>query len=183
MVKRILNIAMEMDSEEALGKLLAKILVDFEGSMTLSTTDERVVDNRGRRKDEPILSKKEWNEEVGKRTQRSMDRLKNDMKVFTGSIFGWDANLNTQQLVPNWKEQDVIDYMRFRHYKQGASGNQIAKDLNEQGTKGKNGGKWTSAMVLRTLRYQFNEKRNKEEYLKSRAKWWGKKPWHDAVPW
>jgi len=41
--------------------------------------------------------------------------------VFTGPIFGWDRK--GDKIVPNWREQGIIDYIRHRHYVQGWSGN------------------------------------------------------------
>tara|TARA_B100001996_G_C18658537_1_gene592157 strand:- start:1699 stop:2001 length:303 start_codon:yes stop_codon:yes gene_type:complete len=95
--------------------------------------------------------------------------------VFTGPIFGWDRQGG--DIVPNWREQDAIDYMRFRHYRQNWSGNKIAKHLDEMGIKGKLGGTWTSSMVLRTCRYEFHETRR----MFDQPEWWGKEPYHDRV--
>jgi len=91
--------------------------------------------------------------------------------------FGWDRRGG--DLIPNWQEQDVIDYMRHRHYVQGWSGNKISKQLNEFKVKGKRGGSWTSSMILRTCRYQFHEIRNSFEA----PKWWGSAEYHDSVSW
>ncbi len=82
-------------------------------------------------------------------------------------------------IIPNWREQDIIDYMRHRHYAQGWSGNKIAKQLNELKVKGKKGGSWTSSMVLRTCRYQFHENRN----MFDAPEWWGTAEYHDSVSW
>lgn len=95
--------------------------------------------------------------------------------MFTGPIFGWDRQ--DDNIVPNWKEQDTIDYMRHRNYVQGWSGNRIAKQLDEMGVKGKLGGSWTSSMVLRTCRYEFHETRRMFEH----PEWWGSEPYHDSV--
>ena len=96
--------------------------------------------------------------QISERTKIAMKHLKDNAKVFTGPIFGWDRQ--GDDIIPNWREQDIIDYMRHRHYVQGWSGNKIAKQLNELKVKGKKGGSWTSSMVLRTCRYQFHENRN-----------------------
>jgi hypothetical protein len=81
--------------------------------------------------------------------------------------------------IPNWREQDIIDYMRHRHYAQGWSGNKISKQLNELKVKGKKGGSWTSSMVLRTCRYTFHENRKMFEA----PDWWGSVEYHDSVSW
>ena len=115
--------------------------------------------------------------QISERTKIAMKHLKDNAKVFTGPIFGWDRQ--GDDIVPNWKEQDIIDYMRHRHYVQGWSGNKIAKQLNELEVKGKKGGSWTSSMVLRTCRYQFHENRNMFES----PEWWGTADYHDSVKW
>jgi len=115
--------------------------------------------------------------QISERTKIAMKHLKDNAKVFTGPIFGWDRQ--GDNIVPNWKEQDIIDYMRHRHYVQGWSGNKIAKQLNELEVKGKKGGSWTSSMVLRTCRYQFHENRNMFES----PVWWGTAEYHNSVKW
>ena len=113
--------------------------------------------------------------QISERTKIAMKHLKDNAKVFTGPIFGWDRR--GDDIIPNWKEQDTIDYMRHRHYVQGWSGNRIAKHLEDLGVKGKLGGSWTSSMVLRTCRYEFHETRRMFEH----PEWWGSEPYHDSV--
>ena len=113
--------------------------------------------------------------QISERTKFAMKHLKDNAKVFTGPVFGW--NRNGEDLIPVWEEQDTIDYMRHRHYVQGWSGNRIAKHLNELGIKGKLGGSWTSSMILRTCRYTFHENRRMFKH----PDWWGKEPYHDSV--
>ena len=115
--------------------------------------------------------------QISERTKIAMKHLKDNAKVFTGPIFGWDRK--GDDIVPNWREQDIIDYMRHRHYVQNWSGNKIAKQLNELKVKGKKGGSWTSSMVLRTCRYQFHENRKMFEV----PNWWGSAEYHDSVSW
>jgi len=113
--------------------------------------------------------------QISERTKIAMKHLKDNAKVFTGPVFGWDRK--GDNLIPNWKEQDIIDYMRHRHYVQGWSGNRIAKHLNELEVKGKLGGSWTSSMVLRTCRYTFHENRR----MFKQPNWWNSEPYHDSV--
>jgi DNA invertase Pin-like site-specific DNA recombinase len=110
--------------------------------------------------------------QISERTKFAMKHLKDNAKVFTGPIFGWDRD--GEDLIPNWLEQDKIDYMRHRYYVQGWSGNRIAKHFNELGIKGKLGGSWTSSMILRTCRYTFHE--NKRMF--KQPKWWGSEKYH-----
>ena len=124
----------------------------------------------------PKLSKKEWNKEVSKRTKKAMKTRKDGLKAFTGRIFGWDKDAKGN-LTPNWKEQDTIDLMRDYRINQNWSGAAIAKLLNTDGIKGKRGGKWTSAMIIRTTKIDFHGKRSQF----TPPKWWGKKAHHDSV--
>ena len=117
----------------------------------------------------------DYRKQISEDTKAAMKKKKAEGKVFTGEIFGWDRD--GDDMVPNWKEQDTIDYMRFRYYKQGWSGNKIAKHFNEIELKGKRGGAWTSSMVLRTCRYNYHANRIKF----SHPHWWGSEEYHDAV--
>lgn len=116
-----------------------------------------------------------YRKQISKDTKAAMKKKKAEGKVFTGEIFGWDRD--GDDMVPNWKEQDTIDYMRFRYYEQGWSGNKIAKHFNKLELKGKRGGAWTSSMVLRTCRYNYHANRIKF----SHPHWWGSEEYHDAV--
>ena len=91
-------------------------------------------------------------------------------------IFWWDKV--GKNLVPNWSEQDVIDFMRWAYYKQEKSSTWIAKHLNEKGMTGKRGGTWKASMVLRTMRYEFHA----QPELFEKPPDWGSSKWHDAVP-
>ena len=110
---------------------------------------------------------------ISERTQEGMNQLKAMNKKFTQSIYGWDE---TEQgtLVPNWNEQNVIDYMYWQVEKNGMSATSVAKHLNKEGLKGKRGGKWQGNSITRTINNDFHTKR-----LKFQApSWWGSKPWH-----
>ena len=61
---------------------------------------------------EPLSEYRITKAEMRRRTKESMDKLKNSGQVFTGPIFGWD-NVGDGTVVPNWDEQDDIDYMRY----------------------------------------------------------------------
>ena len=116
--------------------------------------------------------------QISERTKIAMKYLKDNARVFTGPVFGWDR-VDAENLRPNWLEQDKIDYMRHRLYVQNWSGNKIAKHMNDMGIKGKMDGTWSSSSVLRTCRYHFHENRN----MFTAPQWWGKEPYHDSVPW
>ena len=112
---------------------------------------------------------------LSEEAKESIAKKKAEGKVFTGEVFGWDRK--GDDMIPNWREQDIIDYMRFRHYEQNWSGNKLAKHFNTLELKGKKGGVWTSSMVLRTCRYEFHANRRKF----NPPIWWGREAYHDAV--
>ena len=117
--------------------------------------------------------------QISERTKQSVKHMKRENKRFTGEIYGWDCN--GDDLIPNWHEQCIIDYMRDLYYGYGNSGYQIATILNELGEKGKLGGKWRSSTVLRTIKYEFHKSRDKPEFIK--PTWWGNAPFTDTIPW
>jgi len=108
---------------------------------------------------------------ISERTQESMGQLKAMNRRFTHSIYGWNV---TEQgnLIPNWNEQNVIDYMAWQ-LSNGMSATAVARQLNREGLKGKRGGKWTATSVLKVVRNEFHEQRKKFQYPKG----WGSKPW------
>jgi len=116
-----------------------------------------------------------YRQRLSEEAKESIAKKKAEGKVFTGEVFGWDRK--GDDMIPNWREQDIIDYMRFRHYEQNWSGNKLAKHFNTLELKGKKGGAWTSSMVLRTCRYEFHA--NRRNF--SPPVWWGREAYHDAV--
>ena len=76
-------------------------------------------------------------------------------------------------LVPNWNEQNVIDYMYWQVERNGMSATSVAKNLNKEGLRGKRGGNWSATSVLKVLRNPFHERRKKFPYPER----WGAKPW------
>ena len=109
---------------------------------------------------------------ISERTQESMGQLKAMNRRFTHSIYGWDV---TEQgnLIPNWNEQHVIDYMVWQ-LSNGMSATAVARQLNREGLKGKRGGKWTAGSVIKVKDNSFHEQRKKF----SNPEIWGNKPWH-----
>jgi len=115
--------------------------------------------------------------QVSERTKFAIEYKKSECKAFTGAIYGWDRD--GDDLAPNWHEQSFIDYMRDLYFGYGLSAYSIAKVMNDCGETGKLGGKWRSSNVLRTIRYEFHEEREKFE----KPVWWKAAPFHDTVPW
>ena len=111
--------------------------------------------------------------ETTKLVKESMKKLKDTGRRFTGVMFGWD-NVEDGTVVPNWDEQDLIDYMRHLYMIDDRSAAWIARKINNDNNTGKKGGKWSSAGVLRTIRNTYHLNRNK--YTK--PNWWGDSYYH-----
>tara|TARA_B100000902_G_C27190385_1_gene853589 strand:+ start:440 stop:850 length:411 start_codon:yes stop_codon:yes gene_type:complete len=122
--------------------------------------------------DETCLVSKE---DLRNRTKEGMNKLKHTGKKFTSVIFGWD-NVEDGTVVPNWDEQDLIDYMRHLYMKGDRTASWIARKMNNDDITGKKGGKWLSNGVLRTIRNTYHTNRNK--YPK--PDWWGDSYYHDV---
>jgi len=76
--------------------------------------------------------------------------------------------------IPNWVEQDIIDYMAWQVEHNGMATAAVARSLNKRGITGKRGGKWQGNSITRTISNDFHTNR-----LKFTAPdWWGSKPWH-----
>ena len=71
---------------------------------------------------------------ISERTQEGMEQLKAQNKRFTESIFGWDVDVNGM-LIPNWYEQDLIDWMDWQIEVNGMSAAAVARSLNSRGIK------------------------------------------------
>ena len=119
--------------------------------------------------DEPVLveettEKKEKRKktkrksDVAKKTKKAMKKLKKDKKVFTKSMYGWNAKPDGS-LVPNWKEQNNIDWMK-EQIRLGSSASAVAKQMRIAGVVGKRGGQWQSSNVLRVIRNDFHNTRD-----------------------
>jgi DNA invertase Pin-like site-specific DNA recombinase len=109
---------------------------------------------------------------ISERTQEGMDQLKAQNKRFTESIFGWDVDVNGM-LIPNWYEQDLIDWMDWQIEVNGMSAAAVARSLNSRGITGKRGGQWQGQSVKRTISHTFHENRADFPYPSQ----WGTMPW------
>ena len=92
---------------------------------------------------------------ISERTQEGMNQLKAMNKKFTQSIYGWNETPQGD-LVPNWDEQHIIDYMYWQVEVNGMSATSVAKQLNKLGHKGKRGGNWSSSSVFKVIRNPLN---------------------------
>lgn len=91
---------------------------------------------------------------ISERTQEGMEQLKAQNKRFRDSIFGWDVGANGM-LIPNWNEQDLIDWMDWQIEVNGMSAAAVARSLNARGITGKRGGQWQGQFVKRTISHTF----------------------------
>jgi DNA invertase Pin-like site-specific DNA recombinase len=110
---------------------------------------------------------------ISERTQEGMDQLKAQNKRFTESIFGWDVDVNGM-LIPNWYEQDLIDWMDWQIEVNGMSAAAVARSLNARGITGKRGGQWQGQSVKRTISHTFHANRMDFPFPSN----WGTMPWH-----
>ena len=116
---------------------------------------------------------------ISERTKDGMAYLKRNLLRFTRSLFGWNVRKD-DSLVPNWKEQDLIDYMVWQMDGNDISATAVARSLNKRGSTGKEGGKWQSSSVINVAYNDFHESRNDFPLPKN----WGKRTWHrkEIVP-
>jgi hypothetical protein len=63
---------------------------------------------------------------ISERTTEAMNQLRAKNKQFTKSIYGWDVNADGM-FIPNWIEQDIIDYMAWQVEVNGMATAAVAK--------------------------------------------------------
>jgi len=113
---------------------------------------------------------------LARRTTDGMAVKRESGSATTGAVFGWDISFTfvgenkITKVEPNWQEQAVINWMKAR-LDEGWSKNKVARALNEVGVRGKNGGKWQSASIQRTLDAKQHQELAKEKTPKRMAKW------------
>ena len=90
-----------------------------------------------------------------------MNNLKKNKRAFTHAMYGWNVT-NDGALVPNWKEQNNIDWMK-EQISLGFSASAVAKQMTIAGVVGKKGGAWNSSSILRVTRNVFHNSRNEDE--------------------
>ena len=110
---------------------------------------------------------------ISERTKMGMNQLKATHRKFTQSIYGWDVD-PSGNLIPNWVEQNYIDFMKWQMKVNGLSAAAVARALNRQGVKGKRGGKWQGSTITRIVSNPFHNERSKFAFPGN----WGVKPWH-----
>jgi DNA invertase Pin-like site-specific DNA recombinase len=95
---------------------------------------------------------------ISERTKMGMDQLKATHRKFTQSIYGWDVD-PSGNLIPNWVEQNYIDFMKWQMDVNGLSAAAVARALNIQGLMRKRGGKWQGSTIVRVTGNPFHEDR------------------------
>ena len=113
-------------------------------------------------------------DQVSERTLEAMQFLRSAGRKFTRALYGWDVNAKGK-LVPNWREQARIDFMKWQMEINDVSATKVAHMANKQGWKGKLGGEWYAETVLRVTENDYHDRRKR---FRRRPKWWGSKPWH-----
>ena len=75
-----------------------------------TTTKTKRGPGRPKGKKDSKPRKKSKKSKQAKKTQKAMTNLKKNKKVFTHAMYGWNVTKDSS-LVPNWKEQNNIDWM------------------------------------------------------------------------
>ena len=169
-VTAVLAIPANMQGEDALNTAWAKVLVatseDYALVPSVVTEEQKeettTTAKRGRpkgKKDSKPRKRRKSN--TAKKTKTAMKNLKKNKRVFTHAMYGWNATKDGS-LVPNWKEQNNIDWMK-KQIESGVSASAVAKHLRRKGIVGKKGGAWNSSSVLRVSRNDFHATRNEDE--------------------
>jgi len=86
--------------------------------------------------------------------KKFMQSKRDDMKKFTSALYGWDVD-SKGNLIPNWKEQDIITAMKAMR-EAGNSFSEIAKALKTMNVKGKKGGDCSPNFVKRAISNPFH---------------------------
>jgi DNA invertase Pin-like site-specific DNA recombinase len=101
------------------------------------------------------------------RVKSGMEMKKEKGEVIGRPSYGWMLSDGKQSdLIPNPKEQEVIQLMRDLRETRDSDGKQmkflhIAKELNKRGLKTKEGKEWTHIQVIRILNGKCNPKTTK----------------------
>lgn len=160
--------------EDFIGSLKLKLenchprkLITFEGvemtfSEAITPQPTKITPNEPKKRGRPKGSKnKPRKSKTAVVTKKAMDDLKDNKRKFTGPMYGWNAQKDGS-LVPNWKEQNNIDWMR-EQLARGLSAAAVGRTLTAKGIPGKKGGMWGSSIVLRVIRSNFHDTRNADE--------------------
>ena len=110
---------------------------------------------------------------ISERTREGIQYKRRKGLRFTHSIYGWD-HTDDSRMIPVWKEQARVDFMRWQIGKNEVSATRVARMMNKRGWKAKKGGKWYAGTVIRVTSNNYHGRRWKFPP----PKWWGNKTWH-----
>ena len=110
---------------------------------------------------------------ISERTREVMEYKRRKGLRYTHSIYGW-KHTEDGRMIPDWKEQANIDLMLWQMRVNGASATSVARMMNKRGLRGKKGGKWYAASVIKVTSNTYHRRRGKFPL----PKWWGRKAWH-----
>ena len=117
-------------------------LVSLQESLDATTATGRLMMNL-------LASVSQWEREViGERTKMAMNFLKQNKKVYSRPVYGFD--IEEGRLVENPEEQETIRLM-MRNREEGFAYEKIANDLTKKGSQTKRGGIWKANTVRKIL--------------------------------
>ncbi len=117
-------------------------LVSLQESLDATTATGRLMMNL-------LASISQWEREViGERTKMAMNFLKQNKKVYSRPVYGFDTV--ERQLIENPEEQETIRFM-MRNREEGFAYEEIANYLDKNGIKTKRGGIWKANTVRKIL--------------------------------
>jgi DNA invertase Pin-like site-specific DNA recombinase len=117
-------------------------LVSLQESLDATTATGRLMMNL-------LASVSQWEREViGERTKMAMNFLRQNKKVYSRPVYGFD--IAEGQLVENHEEQEIIRLM-MRNREEGFTYEEIASYLERKGIKTKRGGIWKANTVRKIL--------------------------------
>ena len=88
------------------------------------------------------------------RTEAGMDATRRNLKPTSHAVYGWNICHTPEggkTMRPNWREQDVLDWMASEYKKGKSSYSKLAKQLTKWGIKTKTGRDWKSSSVRRCI--------------------------------
>lgn len=175
-VTAVLAIPANMQGEDALDTAWAKVLVatseDYALVPSVVTEEQQKEETtttakrgpgrpKGKKDSKPRKKYGKRKSKQAKKTKKAMNNLKKNKRAFTQAMYGWNVTKDGS-LVPNWKEQNNIDWMK-EQIGLGITASAVAKQMNAAGVAGKKGGAWNSSSVLRVVRNIFHESKNEAD--------------------
>ena len=174
-VTAVLAIPANMQGEDVLDTAWAKVLAATSEDYALVpsvVTEEQQKEKttktkrgpgrpKGKKDSKPRRKYKKRKSKQAKKTKKAMKNLKKNKKVFTHAMYGWNVTKDGS-LVPNWKEQNNINWMNAQ-LASGESASAVARKMVASGIVGKKGGNWNASSVLRVVRNVFHESKNEAD--------------------